>query len=76
MAGDEPAGEGGEIENGLAGVLYVRRTSYYYFVGQRVAMRQVDTWGGDVVYYLLSDHVRSANAWHDERGAVWEREWV
>ncbi|HSJ58065.1 MAG TPA: hypothetical protein VLC95_12845, partial [Anaerolineae bacterium] len=54
---DAPAGEGGEIESGLAGVLYVRRTSYYYFGAQRVAMRQVDTWGGDVVYYLLSDHL-------------------
>jgi RHS repeat-associated protein len=54
----ERAGRRGRRDRGwLAGVLYVRRTSYYYFGGQRVAMRQTGSWGGDVVYYLVSDHL-------------------
>ncbi len=35
--------------------------TYYYFGGQRVAMRRVDDNGGDVVYYLHADHLGSAS---------------
>jgi hypothetical protein len=61
-SGLAPAAGGGAIEGGTPGVLHVRRTSYYHFGGKRVAMRQVDSWGGDVLYYLAGDHVRSLNA--------------
>jgi hypothetical protein len=38
-----PAVEGGAIEGGAAGVLYVRRTSYYYFNGQMIKCVAVAT---------------------------------
>jgi RHS repeat-associated protein len=65
----ERAGRRGRRDRGwLAGVLYVRRTSYYYFGGQRVAMRQTGSWGGDVVYYLVSDHLGTTSLVLDGAG--------
>ncbi|MBN1139990.1 MAG: Ig-like domain-containing protein [Anaerolineae bacterium] len=65
---ETPAGDGGEIESGMAGVLYVRSTSYYYFGGQRVAMRQTSSWGENVVYYLVTDHLGTTSLVLDAAG--------
>ncbi|HSJ57630.1 MAG TPA: hypothetical protein VLC95_10640 [Anaerolineae bacterium] len=66
---DAPAGEGGEIESGLAGVLYVRRTSYYYFAGQRVAMRQTSSWAARRAWCCVGTFPVSFPEFHTRRGS-------
>jgi hypothetical protein len=51
------------VESGPVEIVSV--TKYYYFGGQRVAMRQ-----GDVVYYLSGDHLGSVSLTTDSAGMV------
>jgi hypothetical protein len=49
---------------------------YYFFAGQRVALRETGLDGQDVVYYLMGDHGCSSSRTHghDERGTERRRE--